>query len=128
MSTDVIPFPLFKAHGPMAEGTQRRLDPWRGACPMFCVCLSCRMFFLLCPSRAIHHCDQTIDSTGRFHAATKIMNLQNKIALVTGGTRGIGAATALALSRDGANIAISARREDAEALATRDAVRKLGRR
>ena len=56
------------------------------------------------------------------------MNLQNKIALVTGGTRGIGAATALALARDGANIAISARREDAEALATRDAVRKLGRR
>jgi len=56
------------------------------------------------------------------------MNLQNKIALVTGGTKGIGAATSLALARDGADIAISARHEDAETHTTRDAVRKLGRR
>jgi 3-oxoacyl-[acyl-carrier protein] reductase len=56
------------------------------------------------------------------------MNLQNKIALITGGTKGIGAATALALARDGAAIALSARHEDAEARATRDAVRALGRR
>src|SRR5258705_14020697 len=56
------------------------------------------------------------------------MNLQNKIAFVTGGTKGIGAATALALARDGADIAISARHEDAQAKTAREAVRKLGRR
>ena len=56
------------------------------------------------------------------------MNLQNKIALVTGGTKGIGAAAALALARDGAHLAISARHDDAEAKSTRDAIRALGRR
>lgn len=56
------------------------------------------------------------------------MNLEHKIALVTGGSKGIGAATALALARDGAEIAISARHENSEALGARDAVLKLGRR
>lgn len=37
------------------------------------------------------------------------MNIQNKVAVVTGGTHGIGAATALALARQGAAIAIIAR-------------------
>lgn len=56
------------------------------------------------------------------------MNLQDKIALVTGGTKGIGAAAALALARDGAHLAISARHDDAEAQSTRAAIRALGRR
>ena len=56
------------------------------------------------------------------------MNLQQKTALITGGTRGIGAAAALSLAREGADIAISARRDDTEARATGDAVRALGRR
>lgn len=54
------------------------------------------------------------------------MNLSGKVALVTGGTRGIGAATALALAREGASIAIAGRRMDEEAKATRESIRALG--
>jgi NAD(P)-dependent dehydrogenase (short-subunit alcohol dehydrogenase family) len=56
------------------------------------------------------------------------MQLTGKIALITGGTRGIGAATALALAREGAHLAIVGRNIDANATATRNAILKLGRR
>ena len=54
------------------------------------------------------------------------MELKGKSALITGGTRGIGAATAIALAREGANVVISARRKDAAATATLEAIRSLG--
>lgn len=56
------------------------------------------------------------------------MQLQGKIALVTGGTKGIGAATAIALARGGADVAINGRHDDEGAAETREAIEKLGRR
>jgi NAD(P)-dependent dehydrogenase (short-subunit alcohol dehydrogenase family) len=57
-----------------------------------------------------------------------VLQLKGKSALVTGGTRGIGAATAICFARAGANVAIVGRNNDAEAAATRKAIQSLGRR
>jgi len=54
------------------------------------------------------------------------MDLRNKTALVTGGSRGIGAATALSLARQGANIAISSRHDGEDAQRTRREIEALG--
>src|ERR1700722_11114218 len=54
------------------------------------------------------------------------MQLHRKTALVTGGSRGIGAATALALAREGANVAISSRHDDADAQRTKREIEALG--
>jgi NAD(P)-dependent dehydrogenase (short-subunit alcohol dehydrogenase family) len=56
------------------------------------------------------------------------MKLTGKAALVTGGTRGIGAATAIALAKGGANVAISGRHDDGDAHDTKRAIESLGRR
>lgn len=56
------------------------------------------------------------------------MQLTGKVGLVTGGTRGIGAAVAMALAKEGADVAIVGRTEDDDARQTRAAIQALGRR
>jgi NAD(P)-dependent dehydrogenase (short-subunit alcohol dehydrogenase family) len=57
------------------------------------------------------------------------MKLQDKIALVTGGTKGIGAASAIDFARQGAHVAIAARHgDDGESRQTAAAIEALGRK
>ncbi len=55
-------------------------------------------------------------------------NLSGRVALVTGGSRGIGRAIALALAEDGADVAISFRRDADAAKQTVQDIEALGRR
>jgi 3-oxoacyl-[acyl-carrier protein] reductase len=53
--------------------------------------------------------------------------LDGKFALVTGGSRGIGRGIALELAREGANVAVNYRRDEAAARATVEQIQQLGR-
>lgn len=55
------------------------------------------------------------------------MNLENRLALVTGGGRGIGKGIALALAEDGADIAVNYVRDENAAAETVEEIRKMGR-
>ena len=56
------------------------------------------------------------------------MLLEGKNALVTGGSQGIGAAAALELAREGANVCLTYRKHADEAEAYADEIRKMGRK
>jgi NAD(P)-dependent dehydrogenase (short-subunit alcohol dehydrogenase family) len=56
------------------------------------------------------------------------MSLQGRVALVSGGGRGIGRAISLALAQDGADVAVNYRRDDAAAKETVAEIERLGRR
>lgn len=55
------------------------------------------------------------------------MKLCGKVSLITGGTKGIGAAAAVELARLGSDIAINGRHMDGEANAVRESITALGR-
>src|SRR5436309_175898 len=63
------------------------------------------------------------------HRKAPPMRLEGKACLVTGGTKGIGAATAVLLAELGANVAVAARHlDDEEAVRTRRRIESTGRR
>jgi 3-oxoacyl-[acyl-carrier protein] reductase len=55
------------------------------------------------------------------------MKLSGKCALITGGTKGIGAAVAIDLARQGCDVAINGRQDDAEAAHVRKAIEETHR-
>lgn len=59
---------------------------------------------------------------------TEIMKLDGKVSLITGGTRGIGAAAAIELARLGSNVAINGRHMDDEANTVQARIIAMGRR
>ncbi|MCZ4514199.1 SDR family NAD(P)-dependent oxidoreductase, partial [Streptomyces sp. ActVer] len=59
---------------------------------------------------------------------TSQATMNGTVALVTGGSRGIGAATAVRLAREGADVALTYVRDKEAACDVVDRIRALGRR
>ncbi|MGD2295466.1 MAG: SDR family NAD(P)-dependent oxidoreductase, partial [Candidatus Aminicenantes bacterium] len=56
------------------------------------------------------------------------MDLEGKVALVTGGSMGIGTAISLDLARNGADVALTYRKHGDEAKAIAEEIKKMGRK
>lgn len=56
------------------------------------------------------------------------MRLEGKVCLITGGTRGIGAASAMDMAQRGADVAIVGRALDEEAQSVKESIREAGQR
>jgi NAD(P)-dependent dehydrogenase (short-subunit alcohol dehydrogenase family) len=56
------------------------------------------------------------------------MDLEGKVSLITGGTKGIGAATAMELARLGSDVVINGRLVDDEAKRVKEKIESIGRR
>ena len=56
------------------------------------------------------------------------MLLEGKNALVTGGSQGIGAAASLELAREGANVCLTYRKHEAEAIKYAEEIQAMGRK
>ncbi|MFQ6048931.1 MAG: SDR family NAD(P)-dependent oxidoreductase, partial [Phycisphaerae bacterium] len=57
-----------------------------------------------------------------------MVELSGRLAVVTGGSKGIGAASAVALARAGADVMLTYHRDRAGGEATAERIRSLGRR
>jgi 3-oxoacyl-[acyl-carrier protein] reductase len=56
------------------------------------------------------------------------MLLEGKNALVTGGSQGIGAAASIELAREGANVCLTYRKHEAEAIKYAEEIQAMGRK
>jgi NAD(P)-dependent dehydrogenase (short-subunit alcohol dehydrogenase family) len=56
------------------------------------------------------------------------VSFKNQVALITGGSQGIGAATAITLGREGASIAITYNRSESKAMKVIEELKKMGAR